>query len=124
MTTTTISDIFTPPHPPPTYSKCDLTERCAQGVRVVRDLPHTGNGWLFAGIALAACVTGYALLRLSKPRQRFIVTRTLSDRPWAVVDTTNGAVRVSYSTKAAAKHRAMVLNADVPSLADSKGWKA
>ena len=123
MTTTTISDIFTPPVPPPHVPRCEPSMiRCAQGVQ--RHLPHTGNGWLFAGIAFAACVVGYALLRISRPRQRFIVTRTLSDRPWAVVDTTSGAVRVSYMRKAAAKHRAMVLNADVPSLADSKGWKA
>lgn len=65
MTTTTISDMFTPPTPPH-IPRCEPSFiRCAQGVRVVRDLPHTGNGWLFAGIALAACVTGYALLRLS-----------------------------------------------------------
>ena len=64
MTTTTISDIFTPPVPPPHVPRCEPSMiRCAQGVQ--RHLPPTGNGWLFAGIAFAACVTGYALLRLS-----------------------------------------------------------
>ena len=62
-------------------------------------------------------------------RKRYTVAQGISlpDFPdvWCVLDTRYGnAVHSEWRTKQAAKNRAAVLNANIPSLAQSKGWES
>ena len=121
--TTTIVDVGRPPAPvpPPTW----------HGVNVPhRELPHTGTDSLLlpsAGLLLAVGLLLTVVAR-KRHRKRYVVAQGISLPPytvWLVLDTRHGnAVHSEWRTKDAAKNRAAVLNANIPSLADSKGWKA
>lgn len=104
MTTTTIVEVGHPPVPH-------------------RELPDTGTSGLLLPSAGLCVVVGLVLAVVARKRRRkrYYVIRTNGNR-FAVV--TDLSWVKTYANKQAAKNRAAVLNANVPSLADSKGWKA
>lgn len=59
-------------------------------------------------------------------RRRYVVRREPfpGDWPYRVVDRETDRLVWTYRSRAAARNRARVLNANVPTLAESKGWRA
>ena len=95
-----------------------------------RSLPDTGTEGLLlpsAGLCLSVGLL-LAVVARKRHRKRYVVAEGISLPPytvWLVLDTRHGnAVHSEWRNKQAAKNRAAVLNANIPSLADSKGWKA
>ena len=117
-TETTAVDVGTPPQatfPAVTWKGENVPHR---------DLPHTGGDTVaIVGIALVMTLVGVVLVRWARRRcRRYVVKQGLNH--WWVWDQVKGRAVVAMPNKEAARSRAAVLNANIPSLADSKGWKA